>query len=92
MDIEMSRQKHLIRRHHRSYSMIGYTLYDSGNLIDGRTLDRRFLPGIDTRRWETINKNNYSLIIVAPVWVRVPVTPHDFKFVSREAVSYKAEI
>jgi hypothetical protein len=34
--------------------MIRCTLDDCGNLINGRKLDRRFLPGIDTRRWETI--------------------------------------
>ncbi len=55
MAIEMSRQKHLIHsRCDLSYSMIGCTLDDSGNLINGRKLDRQFLPGIDTRRWETI--------------------------------------
>jgi hypothetical protein len=56
MTIEMSRQKHLIDSHRDlSSSMIGCTLDDSGNLINGRTLDRRFLPGIDiTRSWETI--------------------------------------
>jgi hypothetical protein len=55
MAIEMSRQKHLIHsRRDRSYSMIGCNLDDSGNLINGRKLDRRFLSGIDTRRWETI--------------------------------------
>jgi hypothetical protein len=53
MAIEMSRQKHLIHsRRDLSSSMIGCTLDDSGNLINGRKLDRRFLPGIDTRRWE----------------------------------------
>jgi hypothetical protein len=56
MAIEMSRQKHFINsRRDLSYSMIGCILDDSGNLINGRKLDRRFLPGIDTRsRWETI--------------------------------------
>ena len=55
MASQMSRQKHLIHRpRNRSYSMIRCTLDDSGNLINGRKLDRRFLPGIDTRRWVTI--------------------------------------
>jgi hypothetical protein len=55
MAIEMSRQKHLIHsRRDLSSSMIGCTLDDSGNLINGRKLDRRFLPGIDIQRWETI--------------------------------------
>jgi hypothetical protein len=55
MAIEISRQKHLIHsRRDLSYSVIGCTLDDSGNLINGRKLDRRFLPGIDTQRWETI--------------------------------------
>jgi hypothetical protein len=55
MASEVSRQKHSIHRpRDRSYSMIRCTLDDSGNLINGRKLDRRFLPGIVTRRWETI--------------------------------------
>jgi hypothetical protein len=55
MASQLSRQKHLIHRtRDRSYSMIRCTLDDCGNLINGRKLDLRFLPGIDTRRWETI--------------------------------------
>ncbi len=42
MAIEMSRQKYLIHsRRDLSYSMIGCTLDGSGNLINGRKLDRR---------------------------------------------------
>jgi hypothetical protein len=49
MAIEMSRQKRLIHIRDLSYSMIECTLDDSGNMINGRKLDRRFLLGIDTR-------------------------------------------
>jgi hypothetical protein len=68
MASEMSRQKHLIHRpRDRSYSMIRCTLDDSGNLINGRKLDRRFLPGIDTRRWETNKLSSQN-----PPWRQVP--------------------